>query len=92
MIGVIRMPATPPMAAEPPNASAMMVVVLIPTSRAAKRFADVASTALPSSVRSRNTYSSSTMTAVPPITQKLCGWTAAPNICTGVSPENAGSL
>ena len=55
-----------PIAAEPPNASAMMVEVLMPTRRAASRFAAVASTALPRTVFSRNRYSATTTTAAPP--------------------------
>ena len=80
------------MAADPPNASAITVRVLIPTRCAASLFAAVASTAFPSKVSSRKAYSRVTMTAVPPSTQKLCGWIAAPNKSTGASPVKAGSL
>ncbi len=63
----------------------------MPTSFAASRFAAVASTALPSSVRLKKVHSSTTITAAPPSTQKLCGRIAAPPKRIGASPEKAGS-
>ena len=63
----------------------------MPTSCAAKRLYEVASIALPASVRLKNQDSSATMITVTPITHRLCGTIVAPRIEIGVSPDSAGN-
>ena len=70
----------------------MMRRVLTPISRAARRLAAVAITALPSKVRSMNSHSRMTMTAAPVSTTRLCGRMAAPPNLIGSLPNSGGRL
>ena len=55
----------------------------MPTSRAASGLYDVASIALPYSVRPKNQDSAATASPAPPSTHRLCGNTVAPRIVIG---------
>ena len=66
--------------------------VLMPISRAASRLAAVATTALPSSVRSMNSHNKTTMTAAAASTTRLCGRMVAPPMWIGSLPNSAGRL
>ena len=87
VIGAIRIPAIAPSAADRLKESMSTCRTLMPTNCAASRLCEVASNALPSSVRPKNHDSSSTIAKVTPSTHRLCGRMVAPAIWMGASPE-----
>ena len=90
VIGVTRTPASAPIAAESAKESVITQLVLMPTSCAASRLFEVASTALPVSVLVKNTQSPAKTASAPKSTQSAWGRMVAPMIWIGVSPVKAG--
>jgi hypothetical protein len=78
VIGVTRMPPSAPSAADMAKLMNSTQLVLMPTSSAATRLNEVASMALPCSVRLKKYHSAITTTAVTPSTHRLCGISVAP--------------
>ena len=90
VIGVSSIPPSAPSAAEIAKLTKSTELVLMPTSSAAMRLHEVASIALPDSVRLKKYQRPTTTRAETPSTQMLCGSSVAPKISSGSSPENAG--
>ena len=90
VIGATMMPPSAPSAAESAKLSMSTISMRMPTRRAARRLLAVASIALPQRVRSKNHHMSATAAAATPMTQRLCGASAAPAIMIGASPEKGG--
>ena len=78
------------MAAESAKESVITQLVLMPTSCAASRLFEVASTARPVSVLVKKSQRPTKTATAPASTQRLCGRMVAPRIWIGVSPEKAG--
>ena len=91
VIGAVSTPPSAPSAAASTKLTRITPRVEMPISCAASGLKAVARIALPYSVRPKNQPSTSTASAVPPSTHRLCGRIVAPNSAIGSAPVNAGS-
>src|SRR5437763_421405 len=91
-MGVIRIPATAPIAAAIAKDRPTAARVSMPTRRAAISFAAVATIALPIKVRSMKAHSSTRIMTAPASTTRLCGRMAAPAMRIASPPTNGGRV
>ncbi len=91
MIGAVSTPASAPSSADNAKLRRRIDFTSMPISSAASRFCAVASIALPSRVRLKKQASAAITASRLPTTQNACGFTCAPPMSTGTSPENEAS-